>query len=63
MEFGFNNFGLDRIVAVAVVANTASRRIMEKLGMEYKKTEVHYEEECAFYSISKADYFASNPGS
>jgi ribosomal-protein-alanine N-acetyltransferase len=57
MEFGFNNFNLDSIVAVAVVANIASRRIMEKLGMEYKKTEVHYGEECAFYSITKEDFF------
>jgi ribosomal-protein-alanine N-acetyltransferase len=62
MEYGFNNFALDRIVAVAFVANTASRRIMEKLGMEYKKTEVHYGEECAFYSISKEDFFRLNFG-
>jgi ribosomal-protein-alanine N-acetyltransferase len=61
VEFGFNNFDLQRIVAVAVVANTASRRIMEKIGMEYKKTEVHYGEECAFYSITKEEFFRSNP--
>ena len=57
MEFGFNNFGLERIVAVAVVGNTGSTRIMEKLGMQYKKTETHYDEECAFYSVSKEDFF------
>jgi RimJ/RimL family protein N-acetyltransferase len=57
MEFGFNNFGLDRIVAVAVEENIASRRIMEKLGMEYEKTESHYGEDCAFYAVSKADFF------
>jgi RimJ/RimL family protein N-acetyltransferase len=57
MEFGFNNFGLDRIVAVAVEENIASRRIMEKLGMHYEKTESHYGEDCAFYSASKADFF------
>ena len=60
MEFGFNNFGLERIVAVAVEENTASRRIMEKLGMQYKKTEEHYGEDCAFYSISKDDFFSLN---
>jgi ribosomal-protein-alanine N-acetyltransferase len=57
MEFGFNNFGLERIVAVAVEANTASRRIMEKLGMKYEKTEEHYGEECAFYAVSKEEFF------
>ena len=60
MEFGFNNFGLARIVAVAVEENIASRRIMEKLGMEYKKAEEHYGETCAFYSISKEDFFRLN---
>lgn len=57
MEFGFSNFSLDRIVAVAVVGNKASTRIMEKLGMRYEKTEVHYDEDCAFYSVSKEDFF------
>ena len=60
MEFGFTNFGLDRIVAVAVVENTASRRIMEKLGMKYEKTEEHYGEDCAFYAVSKDDFFERN---
>ncbi|HJS50318.1 MAG TPA: GNAT family N-acetyltransferase [Pyrinomonadaceae bacterium] len=57
MEFGFNKFGLERIVAVAVVENTASRHVMDKLGMSYEKTESHYGEECAFYAISKKEFF------
>ena len=55
MKYGFET-GLDRIVAVANEPNTASRRIMEKLGMRYEKTEVHYGEPCAFYAISKEDF-------
>jgi ribosomal-protein-alanine N-acetyltransferase len=58
MEFGFNNFGLERIVAVAVVGNTGSTRIMEKLGMKFEKTEEHYGEDCAFYSVSKEEFFS-----
>lgn len=61
MIYGFNIAGLDRIVAVANEGNTASRRIMEKLGMKYEKTEVHYGEECAFYGISKEEFFKHNP--
>jgi len=53
LGYGFNGAGLDRIVAVAHTENWASRRIMEKLGMTYEKTEVHYGAECAFYAISK----------
>lgn len=56
LHYGFTTAGLDRIVAVAVTENTVSRRIMEKLGMKYEKTEIHYEEECAFYAISKKDF-------
>jgi ribosomal-protein-alanine N-acetyltransferase len=57
MKSGFHNFGLERIVAVAVVENAASQHVMKKLGMTYEKTETHYEEECAFYAISKSEFF------
>ena len=60
MEYGFNTAGLVRIVAIAVEENTASRRIMEKLGMKYEKTEVHYGQECVFYAISKEEFFKHN---
>ena len=60
LNYGFSKAGLERIVAVAVQENTASRRIMEKLGMQFEKTEVHYGEPCAFYSISKEEFFRLN---
>ena len=56
LEYGFNIMGLERIVAVAVVENTASRRIIEKLGMRFEKNETHYDEECAFYGISSMEF-------
>lgn len=56
MDHGFHHAGLDRIVAVAHTGNVASRRIMEKLGMTYEKSEVHYGAECAFYAISKKNF-------
>ncbi|PYS98648.1 MAG: hypothetical protein DMF63_14750 [Acidobacteria bacterium] len=56
MDHGFNQAGLDRIVAVAHTENWPSRHIMDKLGMTYEKSEVHYGAECAFYSISKDEF-------
>ena len=53
LEHGFTVYGLDRIVAVTDVDNAASRRVLEKLGMKYEKTEVHYDTDCAFYGISR----------
>lgn len=56
LEHGFCQHGLERIVAVAYTDNWASRHIMEKLGMQYKKTEFHYGAECAFYAISRGEF-------
>jgi [ribosomal protein S5]-alanine N-acetyltransferase len=60
LDYGFRKAGLDRIVAVAIEENIASRRIMEKLGMRYETTEVHYDEPCAFYAISKEEFLEEN---
>ena len=59
LDHGFREHGLERIVAIALPENIASRRIMEKLGMKFEKNEVHYDEECAFYGISKREFFGS----
>ena len=56
LDFGFYEKNLDRIVAVAAPENTGSWCIMEKLGMQYEKTEPHYEMMCKFYAISKDEW-------
>lgn len=60
LGFGFNEKNLSRIVAVAYPENTGSRRIMEKLGMKYEKTETHYGAECVFYGISNQEFVTLN---
>jgi ribosomal-protein-alanine N-acetyltransferase len=60
LDHGFRDHDLERIVAVAHIENWASRRIMEKLGMTYKKTEFHYDAECAFYSVSKDEFYSGS---
>lgn len=56
LEYGFEKANLERIVAVASPENTGSWRIMEKCGMKYEKTEMHYGMECVFYAISKTEF-------
>ena len=56
LRYGFERAGLARIVAVAVPENTASRRVMEKLGMKYEKTEPHYGIDCVFYAVAREDF-------
>lgn len=60
LEYGFKTANLKKIVAVAQPENTASWRIMEKLGMRYEKTETHYGLECLFYAISRDEFFKAS---
>lgn len=56
LKYGFENAGLERVVAVADPANTGSWRIMEKCGMRYEKTAKHYGIDCVFYAISRDEF-------
>jgi len=41
MKFALKNLPVERIVAIAIAENRASRRIMEKIGMRYERTISH----------------------
>jgi RimJ/RimL family protein N-acetyltransferase len=56
LDHGFRVLGLDPIVAVAVFENTASRRVLEKLGLGYRGLRFHYGFDLAFYELARADY-------
>jgi ribosomal-protein-alanine N-acetyltransferase len=56
IRFGFEELKLNRIVAVAMPENIASRRVMEKIGMRYEKTGHWYEAELVYYVISQDGY-------
>ena len=45
--------GLDHVVAIAMPGNGASRRVMEKLGMEYEGPAQYRDFEVVRYSISR----------
>ena len=56
LRYGFEQAGLERIVAVAIPENTASRRVMEKLGMRFARVARHYGTDCVFYTITRAEF-------
>ena len=56
LRFGFEEAGLERIVAIAIPENTASRRVMEKLGMKYVKQAHHYDFEVVYYAITRDEF-------
>jgi ribosomal-protein-alanine N-acetyltransferase len=56
LRYGFNNVGLDTIVALAHVDNIASRRVMEKCGMTYVENLHLWGLELAKYTISRVEH-------
>lgn len=53
INYGFNQIGLDEIVAVAMPENIASRRVMEKIGMKFIKEDFYYYSKVVLYSIRR----------
>jgi RimJ/RimL family protein N-acetyltransferase len=51
-SFAFDRLEISTLMAVAVPENTASRRVMERLGMRYRGIEPWYEMELATYEIT-----------
>jgi GrpB-like predicted nucleotidyltransferase (UPF0157 family)/RimJ/RimL family protein N-acetyltransferase len=49
LRYGFDVAGLDEIVGIAYPENTASRRVMEKIGMTYDGRGVYYEADVVRY--------------
>jgi RimJ/RimL family protein N-acetyltransferase len=54
LEFGFDQIGLERVVAVTWPGNRASRGVMEKLGMTLVGPGHHYGRETVLYEIRRA---------
>ncbi len=60
LEYGFDELGLEKIVAVAREQNLASRRVMEKIGMEFDYIGRFYETELVHYSITREEFFGDD---
>jgi RimJ/RimL family protein N-acetyltransferase len=56
LSFGFEEAGLERIVAVAQPENVASRHVMEKLGMRFEKDAYFYDSIVVYYAIDRETF-------
>ncbi|MEM8906889.1 MAG: GNAT family N-acetyltransferase [Bacteroidota bacterium] len=56
LHYAFTDLHLPEVVAVAYPENRASRKVMEKLGLQYQKKDWYYQVEVVFYTLSKAQY-------
>lgn len=63
LRYGFETLKLDQIVAVTDPRNAASAKVIEKLGMIYRKKTENLPEKyrsyegCLYYSLSREGYF------
>ncbi len=57
MQYAFEELKTEKLVAVSRPENTASRRVMEKLGMQFVKTGEFYGQSLVQYAISKNEFF------
>ena len=56
IRYGFETVGLDRIIALAHPENTASRRVMEKLGLRFIEETEYFDMNVARYLLERSEY-------
>ena len=56
LEVGFEQLGLDAIVAYTLVTNAASRRVMDKAGLVYERPVRHLDLPHVLYRLSRGEW-------
>ena len=56
LYYGFKTLKLDRIIALTKIENIAARRVIEKIGMHYRKNAQYWGITCAYYDVTYTDY-------
>jgi RimJ/RimL family protein N-acetyltransferase len=56
LRYGFEELGLDRIVAVVRPENAASQRVVEKIGLRYVRDARFYNTDVRYYAITRDEY-------
>jgi RimJ/RimL family protein N-acetyltransferase len=57
--FAFNDLDATLLLAIAMPDNRASRRVMERLGMQFRGIEHWWQKEVATYALDRAEWKAS----
>ena len=56
LKYGFDELGLDRIVAVVHPENVVSQRVIQKIGLQYVKDARFYNSELKYFAIVRQDF-------
>ena len=63
LRYGFEGLNCNRLVALSKPENVASRRVMEKIGMQYEKIIEYYGVDWVYYGLNRDQWKASSNGS
>jgi ribosomal-protein-alanine N-acetyltransferase len=56
LRYGFEELGLDAVKAVTLPDNWRSRRVMERLGMRYVRSDLYHSYPCVVYELGRAEW-------
>lgn len=56
LRYGFEELGLDRIVAVVQPGNITSRRVLAKIGLKYVKDARFYNSDVKYHAMAREEY-------
>jgi ribosomal-protein-alanine N-acetyltransferase len=56
LRYGFEEIGLERIVAVVQPGNLASQRVVGKIGLSFVKDARYYNSDVKYYTITRNEY-------
>lgn len=56
LDHCFQQIGSNKVVAVTHPDNLASRKVLEKAGLCFKKYDTYYQITCAYYSITRDEW-------
>ena len=59
VDFGFREIKLERIIALAVPENIASRKVMEHCGLKYEKEAHLFDLDLVYYALNRAGWILS----
>lgn len=56
LTYGFQELGLEEIIAITYPPHRVSRRVMEKAGMTYRRNQRYYDHEMVVYSLTVDEF-------
>jgi RimJ/RimL family protein N-acetyltransferase len=56
LKYGFEELDLEEIIAITYPHHQASRRVMEKAGMTYRRVHRYYDRDMVVYSYTREEY-------